>query len=58
MSNLVKSGLPQAPDGQIIVINFVSVLVTLAILIVISVIANLIPAISVAKTKPVEAASE
>ncbi len=57
-SNLIKSALPQSPSGSIISIDAVSVVMTIAIVVIISALAALGPARSAAYTKPTEAAAD
>ncbi|NLI40957.1 MAG: ABC transporter permease [Caldisericales bacterium] len=58
VSDLIKKSLPQSPGGNIISIGWTSALITLAIVIVISVLAAYGPAKNAASTKPTEAASD
>ncbi|MCE5176017.1 ABC transporter permease [bacterium] len=57
-SELIKKSLPQSPSGSIISIGWTSAIITLAIVIVISVLAAYGPAKNAASTKPTEAASD
>ncbi len=57
-SELIKKSLPQSPSGSIISIGWTSAIITLAIVIIISVLAAYGPAKNAASTKPTEAASD
>jgi len=57
-SNMIKSALPQSPSGSIISNDWLSVLTTVGLVIVISIIAAFGPARSAANTKPTEAATD
>jgi len=57
-SELIKKSLPQSPSGSIISIGWTSAIITLAIVIIISILAAYGPAKNAASTKPTEAASD
>ncbi|MEZ4813536.1 MAG: FtsX-like permease family protein [Caldisericia bacterium] len=58
IENLIRTTLPQAPNGSIIQINVQIMLITVLLMAVVSVLAGLVPTLQIVKIRPVEAISE
>ncbi len=58
IENLIRTTLPQVPNGSIIQINVQIMLITVLLMAVVSVLAGLVPTLQIVKIRPVEAISE